>query len=117
MSDETPVERDALPIPDYDHLPVTGLGHRIRSLSAEQVGTLLTYEQAHGDRLPVLQVLQARLGELEDGAEPSGGDASGLAPELAAGGAQGGSLVSPQTQGPKINPPSHGDPTNPAQPR
>ncbi|MBB2922049.1 hypothetical protein [Cellulomonas cellasea] len=117
MSDETSAQRDALPIPDYDHLPVTGLGHRIRSLSAEQLGTLLTYEQAHGDRLPVLQVLQARLTELEDGAEPSDGDAAGLAPELAAGGAQGGSAVSPQTQGPTINPPSHGVPTNPAQPR
>lgn len=117
MSDETSVERDTLPVPDYDHLPVTGLGHRIRSLEADQIDTLLTYERAHADRLPVLQVLQARLGELEDGAEPSGGDAAGLAPELAAGGAPGGSTVSPQTQGPTINPPSHGVPTNPAQPR
>lgn len=117
MSDETSVARDELPIPDYDHLPVTGLGHRIRSLSADQVGTLLTYEQAHGNRLPVVQVLQTRLTELADGAEPSDGDASGLAPELATGGDPGGSAVSPQTQGPAINPPSHGVPTNPAQPR
>lgn len=28
-----------------------------------------------------------------------------------------GAALTPQTSGPPINPPSHGDPTNPAQPR
>ncbi len=114
MSDAT--ARNDLPIPDYDHLPVGDLGHRIRSLTADDLGALLAYEQAHGNRLPVVQVLQTRLEEVRGGAELSGGDLSGLAPSLADT-AQGGSAVSPRTQGPPINPPSHGDPTNPAQPR
>lgn len=105
--------RDALPIPDYDHLPVTGLAHRIRSLEADQVDSLLSYERAHGDRLPVLQVLEVRLQELAEGAGPSDGDAAGLAPAQAPP-PDGGSKVSPQTQGPVQNPPSHGVPTNPA---
>ena len=116
MPDEPTVSHDSLPIPDYDHLPVGDLGHRIRSLTADQLGTLVAYEQAHGNRLPVLQVMQTRLDEVRGGAELSGGDPAGLAPSLAET-AQGGSQVSPQTQGPVINPPSHGDPTNPAQPR
>ena len=61
-------------------------------------------------------VLRERLAELQAGAVPSGGDPAGARPE-AASAAAGGSPVSPATQGPVINPPSHGDPTNPAQPR
>jgi hypothetical protein len=117
MSDEPATVRHGdLPIPDYDHLPIGDLGHRIRSLTADQLGTLLGYERAHGDRLPVVQVLQTRLDEVRGGAELSGGDPTGIAPSLADT-AQGGSPVSPQTQGPQVNPPSHGDPTNPSQPR
>jgi len=108
--------RDELPIPDYDHLPVTGLGHRIRSLDATDVETLLAYERAHGTRLPVVQVLEQRLRELAAGATPSGGDAAGLAPEAAEAPATAGP-VTPATQGPPQNPPSHGVPTNPSQPR
>ncbi|MBC7290786.1 MAG: hypothetical protein H5T83_05555 [Actinotalea sp.] len=109
-------DREALPIPDYDHLPVTGLAHRIRSLEAEQVDSLIAYERAHADRLPVLQVLEVRLQELADGATPSGGDAAGLAPSQAPA-PQGGGKVTPETEGPVQNPPSQGVPTNPAQPR
>lgn len=117
MSDEpTRLRQEDLPIPDYDHLPIGDLGHRIRSLPAEQLGALLEYERAHGDRLPVMQVLQTRLEEVRGGAELSGGDASGLSPSLVDT-AEGGSVVSPETQGPKQNPPSQGVPTNPAQPR
>ena len=117
MSDQgTTVGRDELPIPDYDHLPIGDLGHRIRSLSADQLGTLLAHEKEHGNRLPVTQLIETRLGEVEGGAPLSGGDAAGLSPALADT-AQGGSKVSTQTQGPTINPPSHGDPTSPAQPR
>ena len=117
MSDQgTTVGREDLPIPDYDNLPLGDLGHRIRSLTADQLGTLLAHEQAHGNRLPVTQLIQTRLEQVRGGAELSGGDATGLAPSLTDT-AQGGSKASPQTQGPKINPPSHGDPTNPAPPR
>lgn len=111
--------RDELPIPDYDHLPVTGLGHRIRSLSSDDVERLLAYERAHGDRLPVVNVLEQRLRALDQGATPSSGDAAGLAPDQPSrpGGPDGPGGVSPATEGPPRNPPAHGDPTNPSQPR
>jgi hypothetical protein len=107
--------KDELPIPDYDHLPVGSLATRIRSLEPEEVDALLAYEQAHGDRVPVVQVLRRRLEQLAAGSEPTDGDPN--APEVEVSPAAGGSVVSPQTEGPKINPPSQGVPTNPAQPR
>jgi hypothetical protein len=108
--------RTELPIPDYDHLPVGSLGHRIRSLDADGLTALLTYERAHGDRIQVVQLMEARLAALQAGAEPSGGSPDAAAPELAPPPA-GDTQVSPATSGPKMNPPSQGDPTNPAQPR
>jgi hypothetical protein len=110
------VDRAALPLADFDHLPVGDLVHRIRSLDASQLETLLEHEREHGDRLPVVQALPARLDQVRGGAALSDGDPS--APSaLAAPPAAGGSPVQPATGGPVINPPSHGDPTNPAQPR
>jgi hypothetical protein len=110
-------EHDQLPLPDYDHLPLGGLTSRIRTLDRAGVQTLLDYERAHGDRAPVVTVLENRLAALENGAQPSGGDPAAdftaEAPEPAAGG----SKVSEATTGPAMNPPSHGDPTNPAPPR
>ncbi len=35
---------------------------------------LIDHEREHGDRTPVLEVLRARMAELENGAEPSPGD-------------------------------------------
>lgn len=112
--------RDELPIPDYDHLPVTGLGHRIRSLTEAELDLLIAYERAHGARLPIMNVLEQRRRALEQGAEPSEGDAAGLAPETATPPVTGpgpAGKVSPETQGPVQNPPSQGVPTNPTQPR
>jgi hypothetical protein len=109
-------ERD-LPLKDYDHLPVGSLTSRIRKLDAEDLTTLLDYEKAHGNRLQVVQILRNRLSALESGAQPSGGDpAADFTPE-AGEPAAGGSKVSEATTGPPMNPPSQGDPTNPAQPR
>ena len=109
-------ESSPLPLADVDHLPIGDLMHRIRSLDAAQLETLLRYEREHGDRLPVVQAVQARLEQVRSGAALSDGDAS--APSaLAAPAADGGSPVQPATSGPSMNPPSHGDPTNPAQPR
>lgn len=116
MTDSSTPRHDELPLPDYDHLPVGGVESRIRSLDADQLATVLAYEKAHGDRLPVVQVLERRLEQLRGGAQPTGGDPTGERPEAPAG-AAGGSNASPQTEGPPINPPSQGDPTNPAQPR
>ena len=110
------MEHVDLPLPDYDHLPLAGLVHRIRSLDEPGLSQLLEYEQTHAARVAVVQAMQARLGELQDGAAPSGG--SPLAPAAEAPPATAtGSRVSPATSGPPVNPPSHGDPTNPAQPR
>jgi hypothetical protein len=107
-------DRDELPLPDFDHIPLGTLPSRITALDAAGVSQLLAYERAHGDRLPVVQVLEHRLAALEGGAEPSGSTPTTM-PEMASG--QGGSMVSPATSGPPINPPSQGDPTNPSQPR
>jgi hypothetical protein len=109
-------EHDTLPLPDYDHLPIGGLTSRIRTLDEAGVQTLLEYERAHGNRLPVVEVLQNRLTALKEGAQPSGGNPNEVAPEAPPPPA-GGSQVSEATSGPPMNPPSHGDPTNPAQPR
>jgi hypothetical protein len=77
-------ERDSLPIPDYDHLPAGSLAGRIRTLDADGLETLLAYERAHGDRLPVTELLTRRLEALRSGdAEPSGGDPAAAQPEHA----------------------------------
>ena len=109
-------DRDSLPLPDYDHLPLGSLQTRVMSLDASGVDQLLTYERQHGNRLPVVQVLERRLEQLHEGAEQSTGSPDAEIPEIQSAPA-GGSKVSPQTSGPPVNPPSHGDPTNPAQPR
>ena len=108
--------RDDLPLPDYDHLPVGSLTSRIRTLGSEDLKTLLSYERAHANRVQVVSAMQHRLDGLAEGAQPSGGDPEAPAPE-APPAAAGGSKVSEATTGPKMNPPSQGDPTNPAQPR
>src|SRR3954453_7530464 len=110
-------EHDQLPLPDYDHLPIGGLASRIRTLDAAGVQTLLDYEKAHGNRLQVVQIMRNRLTSLQSGAQPSGGaPAADFTPEAGVP-AAGGSKVSEATTGPAMNPPSQGDPTNPAQPR
>jgi hypothetical protein len=73
-----------LPLPDFDHLPLPAVTHRIRSLEADEVEALIDHEQAHGDRLPVLEVLRTRLQQLHDGAEPSDGDQGREHPETGA---------------------------------
>ena len=108
-------ERD-LPLKDYDHLPVGSLTSRIRKLDAEDLTTLLDYEKAHANRFQVVTVMESRLSSLKNGAQPSGGDPAAAGAD-APPSADAGSKASKQTSGPPVNPPSHGDPTNPAQPR
>ncbi|MEU6812959.1 hypothetical protein ABZ920_29055 [Streptomyces sp. NPDC046831] len=105
---------DTLPLPDYDHLPLGSLQHRIRTLDEAGLREVLAYEEAHGNRRPVVEVLHARLQELREGAQPSEGSPLAPAPERPPE-ADTGSQVSPATSGPPINPPSHGTPENPAQ--
>jgi hypothetical protein len=63
-----------LPLPDYDQMPLNEIRHRIRMLEEDQLRTLFEHEAEHGNRIPVLEVLHARLRELTHGAEPSAGD-------------------------------------------
>ncbi|MQA12322.1 MAG: hypothetical protein GEU98_28075 [Pseudonocardiaceae bacterium] len=67
-------ERQQLPLPDYDELPLASLRHQIRALDSGQLHALLEHERAHADRTPVEEMLTARLDQLADGATPSGGD-------------------------------------------
>ena len=109
--------RSEPPLPDYDRLPTGSIESRIRALDADGVARVLDYERQHADRVQIVQLLQHRLDGLRSGdVVPSGGDPTAGAPEVSPG--QGtGSAASPATEGPPQNPPSHGVPTNPAQPR
>ncbi|KUN19838.1 hypothetical protein AQJ23_35925 [Streptomyces antibioticus] len=107
--------RSALPLPDYDHLPIGGLESRVRSLAPEEVETLLSYERTHADRLPVTELLTARLEQLDAGAEPTSGDPQALRPEQRAG--RHGSPVSPTTSPEPYSPPPHGTPDQRGKPK
>jgi hypothetical protein len=65
---------DDLSIADYDQLSVGDLRHRIRSLTESELRQVLDHERDHANRVQVVQLLNARLDELAQGAEPSGGD-------------------------------------------
>lgn len=104
---------DELPLPDYDHIPLGTLPTRITGLDQQGLSELLSYERAHGNRLPVTEVLEHRMQQLRDGATPSG-STNPDTPET--GDSQTGSPVQPGTAGPKVVPPFHGNPTNPSQP-
>jgi hypothetical protein len=111
------MSHDELPLPDYDSLPVGSIESRVRSLEAADVQRLLEHERQHADRVQVVMLLEHRLVALRSGdAQPSGGDPSAFAPEVASPVPRG-SRVTPETEGPVQNPPSQGVPTNPAQPR
>jgi hypothetical protein len=104
--------RNELPLPEYDHVPVGHLPARISALDSGQVEQLITYEREHGNRLPVLVVLEHRLDALNNGALPSGSVPTDF-PEVPS--ATPSAPITPETTtAPHINPPSHGDPTNPA---
>ncbi|OBI76526.1 hypothetical protein [Mycobacterium sp. E740] len=94
-----------LPIADYDQLPITELRHRIRALDEPQLRAVFEHETEHGNRIPVLEVLNARLRELTHGAEPSPGDPS-KTPEVS--GASGGSPVQESTAAQGTTPLRHG---------
>ncbi|MFJ8692744.1 hypothetical protein [Streptomyces roseolilacinus] len=109
-------DRGGLPLPDFDHLPVGALESRIRSLQADELDRLLQYEHEHADRTQVVQLLTSRRHQLDEGAEPTGGDPSAFRPEQA-GRAAGGSPVSPATSPQPSSPPPHGTPDQPGKPK
>ncbi|MBO0784811.1 MAG: hypothetical protein J2P33_01935 [Actinobacteria bacterium] len=108
----TAPEHSSLPLRDYDHLPLPALGHRIRPLTADEIGQLLAYEREHANRPAAMQVFQARLDELAAGETPSQGRRQDGPewPEPASGGPGPG----PATTGPPAFPSPHGTPDQPA---
>jgi hypothetical protein len=106
-------DRRSLPLRDYDHLSVTSLAQRIRSLTAGEIGQLLDYEREHANRPAVTAALQARRSELESGATPSpGGPQAGPEwPEAPSASSPAGPTAPP------VHPPPHGNPAQPGQPK
>ena len=109
---------DQLPLPDYDHLTLGSLRGRMRSLDVPQLVQVRDYEKAHANRLPIVTMLDNRIAKLatDPTAPLSGSTPTDPVPAKPRSGKRG-SKVDASTAGPKINPPSQGDPTNPAQPR
>lgn len=94
MNDEQVPAHDELPLPDYDHLPVSSLEQRVRSLDADGVEALLACEHTHAALLPAIQVLERRLEDVRAGAPTSEGSPTAARPE-APKGTPGGSPVGP----------------------
>jgi hypothetical protein len=72
-------------IKDITTTTLGDLHHRIHPLDEAALRELIDHEHAHGDRTPVLEVLQTRLTRLQDGAEPPPGapnEAPGAAPPM-----------------------------------
>ncbi len=55
----------ALPLPDFDQLPVESLAARIRSLDIQQVEQLIGYERNHAERVEVLDLLERQRERLQ----------------------------------------------------
>jgi hypothetical protein len=106
-----------LPLANYDGLPIGGLTHRVRTLDYDAVATLVDYESHHANRPAVIELLNHRLEELRRGATPSDGSPEAAQPEHTTSPAPATDQARPETEGPAVNPPSHGVPTNPSQPR
>lgn len=108
------MSRHEPPLPDYDNLAAGSIESRSHALDPDGVRQLLDHERQHANRPQIVMMLEHRLASLEDGtAQPSGGEAAAPAPETAAGEP----ATAAVTEGPPVNPPSQGVPTNPAQPR
>ncbi|MBC7680126.1 MAG: hypothetical protein H7233_14225, partial [Pseudorhodobacter sp.] len=64
-----------LPLADYDHMTLGALRGRMRSLTVDQLVQVRQYEKAHGDRLPIVTMLDNRVAKLatDAAATPSAG--------------------------------------------
>lgn len=110
-------EHSDLPLRDYDHLPVSAVAQRIRSLTDGQLGQLLDYERAHAGRPAVVQVMQVRLAELQAGAEPTGGRQQTGPDWPRSAATERPADSAPTSEGPPSFPPPHGNPAQPARPK
>ncbi|MFF2652246.1 hypothetical protein [Streptomyces sp. NPDC058045] len=104
-----------LPLPDYDELPLGALESRIRTLRPGQVRELLDHERSHARRVPVVEALVHRMGELDAGARPTRGDPRGIQPEHRR--HRSGSAVSPHSSPDPKGPPPHGTPDQRGHPK
>ena len=68
------LSHDELPLEDYDHLTLGALRSRLRRLDPVALVQLRDYERAHGDRLPVITMLDNRIAKL---AAEAAGDVAG----------------------------------------
>lgn len=59
------LEHEDLPLDDFDHLTLPQLRGRIRRLDEVALAQVRDYERAHGDRLPVLTLLENRIAALD----------------------------------------------------
>jgi hypothetical protein len=105
---------DDLPLPEFDHMTVGSLRGRLRRLDAVSLVQLLDYEQAHAARVPIVSMLENRLRRVLEEGEPADAAPQAGAADVPAASS---TVPSPASTAPPINPPSQGDPTNPAQPR
>ncbi|GAB3921595.1 hypothetical protein GCM10029976_008860 [Kribbella albertanoniae] len=55
----------ALPLPEFDRLPVGSLAERIRALDTQQLDQLIGHERNHGQRIQILALLQQRRDQLK----------------------------------------------------
>lgn len=96
---------NALPLTDYDQLTTGSIEHRVRSLELDQVRRLLEHERATAHRPRIVEILSARIAQLEAGAQPSGGDPSNAPPVT---GEKGGSSADPARSPADNTPLRHG---------
>nr|WP_246360932.1 hypothetical protein [Haloechinothrix aidingensis] len=85
---------------------MTSVQHRIRALERDELNTLLAHEHAHANRVPVLELLRARLEQLAQGGETSGGNPSAHSERPTD--TRAGSAVSPDAAAEKSGPLRHG---------
>lgn len=104
---------EELPVPDWDQQPVGAMEHQIRSLDAKQLRTLREHEKSHANRPVVKHMLDSRLAQLDQGAEPTPG---GEQPHSdSADSTRAGSVVTPATASEPHHDPPHGNPRQPGQ--
>jgi hypothetical protein len=111
----TAPEHRALPLRDYDHLPLASLRQRIRPLNGGEIHQLLLYEQEHANRPAAVQAMQTRLAELASGQAPTGGSQQ-IGPDWPESPSRD-SLASPPKFAPPVSPPPHGNPAQPGKPK
>jgi len=102
-----------LPLADYDHMTLGALRGRMRSLTVDQLVQVRQYEKAHGDRLPIVTMLDNRIAKLatDAAATPSAGDGAPVVhptPDAAGkvDGPAGATKTAQRTKAPKTKAPS-----------